>query len=106
MTISVVEGEGHATADGKTVAIPAGSQVSIPIDENMKASGAPGEVQPYDDALVNPLPVQVLPQTITVAPPGDATDRSRWRTRRQPSRPLPSPSAVASKPSIRRCTPA
>ncbi len=71
MTISVVEGEGHATADGKTVAIPAGSQVSIPIDENMKASGAPGDVQPYDASLAN-LPVQVLPKTITVAPPATA----------------------------------
>ncbi len=69
MTISVVEGEGHATADGKTVAIPAGSQVNIPIDDNLQASGAPGDVQPYDPALVNPLPVQVLPQTITIAPP-------------------------------------
>ncbi len=72
MTISVVEGEGHATADGKTVAIPAGSQVSVPIDENLKASGAPGEVQPYDPSLVNPLPVQVLPKAITIAPPATA----------------------------------
>ena len=72
MTISVVEGEGHATADGKTVAIPAGSQVSIPIDANLKASGAPGDVQPYDPSLVNPLPVQVLPQAITIAPPATA----------------------------------
>ncbi len=72
MTISVVEGEGHATADGKTVAIPAGSQVSIPIDDNLKASGAPGDVQAYDPSLVNPLPVQVLPQAITIAPPATA----------------------------------
>ncbi len=72
MTISVVEGLGHATADGVTVAIPAGAQVDIPIDEDLKASGAPGDVHPYDASLVQPLPIAALPDAITVADPANA----------------------------------
>jgi Bacterial SH3 domain len=69
MTVSVVEGESQITANGKTVTIPAGAQVTIPVDANLKASGEPTDPQPYDAALVAPLPVQVLPLAITIAPP-------------------------------------
>ncbi len=71
MTVSVVEGEGHVTADGKTVAVPAGTQVLIPMDANLHPAGQPGDAQPYDAALVRPLPVAlaVLPLQITIALP-------------------------------------
>ena len=45
MTVSVVEGQGQITAEGKTVTVPAGAQVDIPIDADMKASGIPGDPQ-------------------------------------------------------------
>ncbi len=72
MTVSVVEGEGHVTANGKTVDVPAGSQVTIPVNQDLQASDVPSDPQPYDPALVNPLPVQLLPQQITIAPPASA----------------------------------
>lgn len=73
MTVSVVEGEGHITAQGVTVAVPAGTQTTIPLDANLHASGAPTPAQPYDAALVAPLPIRVLPDPITVALPAVAT---------------------------------
>ena len=69
MTVSVVEGEGHVTANGTTVTVPAGTQVTIPVDADLKPSGAPSDAKPYDQTLVDPLPVQVLPDAITIAPP-------------------------------------
>ncbi|MEO8394400.1 MAG: SH3 domain-containing protein [Chloroflexota bacterium] len=72
MTVSVVEGEGHITAQGVTVAVPAGTQTTIPMDANLKASGPPTPAQPYDAALVEPLPIQVLPDAITMVLPATA----------------------------------
>ncbi|MBI1256625.1 MAG: SH3 domain-containing protein [Chloroflexi bacterium] len=72
MTVSVVEGEGHVTANGTTVAVPAGTQVTIPVDADLKPTGDPSPAQPYDESLVAPLPVQVLPEAITIAPPATA----------------------------------
>ncbi len=69
MTVSVVEGEGQVTAEGETVTVPAGTQVTIPVDENLQPSGAPSDPQPYDETVMSLLPIEVLPQQITVAPP-------------------------------------
>lgn len=69
MTVSVLEGEGEVTANGVSVTIPAGTQVTIPIDENLQPVGEPSEAQPYKEALVENLPVEVLPEQIEIAPP-------------------------------------
>ncbi len=71
MTVSVIEGEGAITADGVTVTVPAGAEVTIPLDEILSAIGAPSDPQPYDAEMLQTLPVQVLPREITIAPPAD-----------------------------------
>ncbi len=73
MTVSVVEGEGHITANGKTVDVPAGLQTTVPMDANLHASGQPSDPQPYDAAAVQNLPVSVLPLKITIAAPALST---------------------------------
>ncbi len=73
MTVSVVEGEGHITANGKTVDVPAGLQTTIAMDDNLHASGTPNDPQPYDATTVQNLPVSVLPLQITIALPALAT---------------------------------
>lgn len=74
MTISVVEGQGRVTAEGVTVTVPAGTQVSIPVDENMSASGEPSEPVPYDEAALQTLPVDLLPEAIEIAPAASEED--------------------------------
>jgi hypothetical protein len=71
MSVKVVEGKGHLTAGGKTVVIPAGSGVNIPIDEDLNASGEPSDPEPYDASELGDLPVDYLPDEIEVAPPAD-----------------------------------
>ncbi len=71
LTVSVVEGEGTVTADGVTVTIPAGAQVDVPLDDDLSASGPPGEPRPYDLDIVEPLPIDMLPDAITISEPAD-----------------------------------
>ena len=71
MRVRVVEGKGHLTANGKTVVIPAGSEVDIPMDEDLNASGEPSDPEPYDASELGDLPIGYLPDEIEVAPPAD-----------------------------------
>ncbi len=48
MTMSVVEGDGHLSAGGVTVDVPAGTQSSVPMDASLHAAGQPSAAQPYD----------------------------------------------------------
>src|SRR5262249_5273779 len=48
------------------------SQVTIPVDDQLRAVDVPSDPQPYTEELVAPLPVQVLPEAITIAPPASA----------------------------------
>lgn len=68
MSFSVLEGHGVATADGESVQVPAGSWVEIPVDEDLNASGAPSQPMPYNDDALNNLPIQLLPEQITITP--------------------------------------
>ncbi len=69
MTTSVVEGEATVTAGGASVDVPAGSFVTVPLDQDGRASGAPSDPQPYDPAQMAVLPVRILPRAITIADP-------------------------------------
>jgi len=69
MTTSVVEGEATVEAGGAAVVVPAGSQVSVPLDTDGRAAGVPSQPQPYNAAKMAVLPVRVLPRAITVSPP-------------------------------------
>jgi len=66
MTISVLEGEGRVTVGNQTVVVPAGSQVNIPVDADGRPTGAIDDPQPYAESLVALLPVQILPEPITI----------------------------------------
>jgi hypothetical protein len=71
MNVKVVEGKGHLTAGGKTVVVPAGAQVDIPLDEDLNASGEPSDPEAYDASELEFLPIDDLPDEITIAPPAD-----------------------------------
>lgn len=71
LTISVVEGEGVVTADGVSVVVPAGAQVEVPLDDDLSADGPPGDPQPYDLETLEPLPIDMLPEAISIAEPAD-----------------------------------
>ncbi len=69
MDIYVVEGHGTASAFNKTVTIPAGTWVSIPIGADLRATGAPGDPTGYDPRKLRGLPIGNLPIKIDPVPP-------------------------------------
>ena len=73
MIVSVVEGQATVTAQGVTVVVPAGSRTRIPLDSDRRASGPPSPPEPYDFERMSLLPISLLPRTITIAEPIDAT---------------------------------
>lgn len=74
MSFSILEGGGAATADGERVEVPAGSWVQIPIDDSGNAAGAPSQPMPYTEDALSNLPIELLPEQITIAPPMTAED--------------------------------
>ncbi|MEP7294108.1 MAG: hypothetical protein ABI835_20135, partial [Chloroflexota bacterium] len=77
MTVTMVEGQVEVTALGTTVTVPAGNQVTIPMNADLQPSGPPSETQPNDPAQIDALPVDALEavaqptavQTLEVTPP-------------------------------------
>ena len=72
LIISVLEGQITVTAGGKSVVVPAGAQTQVLIDANLHAAGRPSAPVPYDPTALLLLPIQLLPDQITVADPASA----------------------------------
>ncbi len=73
MIISVIEGKATVELRGQIVDVPQGSWVSIPMDANLEPIGTISNPKGYEPGQVDNLPVGLLPQSITVAPPIVAT---------------------------------
>jgi len=73
MTVSVLEGEVTLEAFGVTVTIPAGSSATVPMDDQMQASGPPEEAEPFDPSDLASLPTGLLELPITLEGTPEAT---------------------------------
>jgi hypothetical protein len=69
MTVAVVEGSARVEALGQAQKAFAGSQISVPIDENLMPSAPPSPPQPYELARMQVLPLRLLERAITVHTP-------------------------------------
>lgn len=69
MVIHVVEGFAVIEAQGVSRTVPAGAQVSIPLDDDLQPVGEPGDPEPYEMANLSALPVGYLEREIAIAPP-------------------------------------
>jgi hypothetical protein len=69
MSINVIEGTVEVEAQGQTHTAVAGTQVIIPIDEDLTAAGPPSAPQPYDSQDVEAIPINLLDRPVEVAPP-------------------------------------
>ncbi len=74
MRFSVIEGKGSVESKGQTVDVPAGSWVSVPMDENLEPVGTISQPKGYQPGDMDNLPVGLLGRPITVAPPIIAAD--------------------------------
>jgi len=69
LTVNVLEGVAQVEARGETRTVIAGTQVQVPLDENLIASDVPGDPQPYAADDVRSLPLELLDDPVTVAEP-------------------------------------
>ncbi|MBZ0291112.1 MAG: hypothetical protein K8L99_00970, partial [Anaerolineae bacterium] len=69
MTVSTLEGHADVRAFGLEQTAYAGTQVSIPLDDNLRPAGPPSPPQPYETARMQNLPTRLLQRQITLAPP-------------------------------------
>ncbi|MAU09018.1 MAG: hypothetical protein CL607_04290 [Anaerolineaceae bacterium] len=76
LTFNLLEGDATLIADDSEQIIEGGQFVTIPLDENLDASGPPTEPEPIDfDTLPN-LPISVLPIDISDQLPDDENTSS------------------------------
>lgn len=69
LTVSTLEGAALVSAeDGESIAV-AGSEVQIPLDEDLQASAPPMLPQPYDAEALMSLPLEALDRPVEVHPP-------------------------------------
>lgn len=68
MTLSVIEGAALIEANGEARAVPAGTQVRVPMNDSLEASGQLGQTEPYDTNALQILPVQNLDNLVEVTP--------------------------------------
>ena len=74
MTVSVVEGSATVTTGGVSYQAVAGTQIGVPLDEEMKPSGPPSMPRAYEMSTVAALPVQYLPRVVEIASPLTPTE--------------------------------
>ncbi|MDQ7024976.1 MAG: hypothetical protein Q9P44_05395 [Anaerolineae bacterium] len=65
----ILDGEAQVTADGETRTAIEGQSVSVDLDENGQAIGAPNDPEPLDLDNIQSLPVEQLDDPVEIAPP-------------------------------------
>ncbi len=74
MTFGVLDGWAEVTVDGRRQPVFAGTQVSIPLGEDLAAVGPASAPQPYDPGKMATLPVAMLDTSVAIAPPPSESD--------------------------------
>jgi hypothetical protein len=69
MTVTTIEGAARVEMDDEIETAIAGTQVNIPIDENLLPISPPEPPVSYDEAEVIALPIDNLERDIEIAPP-------------------------------------
>jgi hypothetical protein len=74
MTVSVVEGAAEVAAYGEVHRAAAGTQITLPVDQNLVPVGPPSSPAPYRMQDVQTIPVDLLERNVDVHPPLTPTD--------------------------------
>jgi hypothetical protein len=66
MTVATVEGTARVTAFGTQRIVVPGTQVRVPLDASLEASGPPSEPEPMDETAAQALPVDLLERPVQI----------------------------------------
>jgi hypothetical protein len=83
LTFNVLDGLAQVTADGDTRTAIAGTQISVPINEELRAAGVPESPRPYQTDQLQSLPADLLRHEFVLADPLALQEgipaEGRWR---------------------------
>jgi hypothetical protein len=102
MTVSVVEGAAEVAAYGEVHRAAAGTQITLPVDQNLVPVGPPSRPVPYRMQDVQTLPVDLLDREVEVHPPlsaeeADDEDVPTLATEEIPPPPTETPTDIPSE---------
>ncbi len=69
LTVTTLEGMAVVESENHTEAAAAGSQLTVPLGDDLNASGPPNQPIPYDQVPLEALPIAELQRPIQIAPP-------------------------------------
>lgn len=69
LTLSVLDGSATVEANGESQFAIAGTEVSVPLDEDLSASGVPSEPQPINEDNLQNLPLALLDESVEIPEP-------------------------------------
>ena len=76
LTVNVGNGWAQVEANGETSTALAGNFIAVPINDELRVAGVPSDPAPYQIDTVANLPVSVLDDMVTIAPPDDSPQGS------------------------------
>lgn len=77
MAVMMLEGEVRVTAQDRTMSVPAGAWIQMPMDAAGNVTGEP-VMRAYEMDSVSNLPVQMMPDAIDIAPPMTEENITSW----------------------------
>jgi hypothetical protein len=69
LTINILDGSAQVTAQGETRAAAAGTQISVPLDNQLAARTVPQEPVPFAPQSIQALPIELLDRPIDIPNP-------------------------------------
>jgi hypothetical protein len=67
LIITVIEGSARVTVGSRTITVPSGTRLQIPLDNDLKPNGPLGKLESYDVATLKTLPIGLLQRRIAIA---------------------------------------
>lgn len=69
LTINVLDGSAQITSDGETRTAVAGTQISVPLNADLGAAGAPNAPTAFNEADLQSLPTELLSRQVEIPAP-------------------------------------
>jgi hypothetical protein len=74
LAINVLDGSARVTAAGETRTVVAGTQLTVPLNQELEAMGVPSDPRPLDTDAVSSLPVDLLDTAVSIPEPLSVQD--------------------------------
>lgn len=82
MQITMLEGKAKVSAGGMIYEVPAGQKIEIPMTADLRPADVPNEPTAYEPQDVAALPIDLLTESIEIAPPAETEEPSEEKDKK------------------------